>query len=177
MAEARPTELAAVRPHGRAGGEACHSLKQPGTPLPADAASISDAARGGSSELGVLAVAPAGAPVSLRRELAAHGLAEVARLQHPELYLSEARCSCGGRSRSGAAAAEVAAPAAELVPSVFMTVSDVAALLRTTKKSVYVMRDRGQLPPPVGGSRRLLWRRAELLDFLARVSSPNRNGR
>lgn len=46
------------------------------------------------------------------------------------------------------------------------TVSDVAAWLRTTEKSIHNMRQRAQLPRPVKIGRRLLWEREALRTWL-----------
>ncbi len=51
---------------------------------------------------------------------------------------------------------------------------EAAILLRTTKKAIYTMAERGQLPGVVRLGRRLLVRRDDLLDFLhrSRAASP-----
>jgi excisionase family DNA binding protein len=54
-----------------------------------------------------------------------------------------------------------AAPLPELLGA-----GDVAAWLRTTKRAVYTMVERGQLPAPIHIGRRLLWDRAELVSWL-----------
>ncbi len=48
----------------------------------------------------------------------------------------------------------------------FLTVPEVADLLRTTPKAVYLMIDRGKLPGVRRVGRRVLVKRAELLDSL-----------
>ena len=58
-----------------------------------------------------------------------------------------------------------------------MTVEEVAEFLRTSKKAVYAMLERGQLPGVVRFGRRVLFRRLDLqrhvgLDVL-RTSQPN----
>lgn len=60
-----------------------------------------------------------------------------------------------------------------------MTVEEVAALLRTSKKATYTMHDRGLLPGGVRVGRRLLFRRSALVDWLDqnRVPSPNKGVR
>ena len=55
----------------------------------------------------------------------------------------------------------------------FMTPDEVAALLRTTRKAVYTMIERGLLPGVTRIGRRVLIRRRELLDFLDQNSSPS----
>lgn len=55
-----------------------------------------------------------------------------------------------------------------------LTIEDVAALLRTTKKAIYTMKERGLLPGGVRVGRRLLVRRSALAQWLDqnRVPSP-----
>ena len=55
----------------------------------------------------------------------------------------------------------------------FLTVDEVAALLRTSRKSVYGMIERGQLPGVTRIGRRLLIRRDALLDFLDHNRTPS----
>ena len=57
-----------------------------------------------------------------------------------------------------------------------LTADEVAALLRKTRKAIYVMVERGQLPGVVRIGRRLLFRRAELLDWLRQKSAPSPKG-
>lgn len=54
-----------------------------------------------------------------------------------------------------------------------LSAEDVAAWLRTTKKAVYLMVARGQLPKPLKIGRRLLWDRQSLANWIAekRVAS------
>ena len=56
----------------------------------------------------------------------------------------------------------------------FLTVAEVAALLRTTRKAVYAMVERGQLPGITRIGRRVLVRRQDLVDWLGqkRAASP-----
>ena len=49
---------------------------------------------------------------------------------------------------------------------VFLTAVETADLLRTTRKAIYVMAERGQLPGVTRIGRRLLVRRDALLDWL-----------
>jgi excisionase family DNA binding protein len=53
-----------------------------------------------------------------------------------------------------------------------LTVDDVAALLRTSRKAVYTMTGRGQLPGVTRIGRRLLFRREDLLGFLDERRAP-----
>jgi excisionase family DNA binding protein len=58
----------------------------------------------------------------------------------------------------------------------FLTGDDVAALLRTTRKAVYVMVERGQLPGVTRIGRRLLFHRDDLLDWLRQKRAPSPKG-
>lgn len=60
----------------------------------------------------------------------------------------------------------------EKVP-VFLTAGEVAALLRTTRKAVYAMAERGQLPGVTRIGRRLLVRSEILLDCLRQKCAPS----
>ena len=53
----------------------------------------------------------------------------------------------------------------------FLTVDEVAALLRTSRKAIYAMVERGQLPGVTRIGRRLLFRRDALLHWLDRKSA------
>ena len=59
-------------------------------------------------------------------------------------------------------------------PNRMLTIPEVAAILRTTRKAVYAMAERGQLPGLVRVRRRLLVRQDDLLDWLyrSRAASP-----
>lgn len=57
--------------------------------------------------------------------------------------------------------------------SVFLTVPETAALLRTTPKAVYALAERGQLPGLVRLGRRVLVRRAVLLKALDESVAPS----
>jgi excisionase family DNA binding protein len=62
----------------------------------------------------------------------------------------------------------------------FLTVPEVAELLRTSPKAIYAMVERGQLPGVYRLGRRVLVKRAELLDFRDhnhRAPSPQENRR
>ena len=63
-------------------------------------------------------------------------------------------------------------PAGGDVP-LLATVDETAALLRTTRKAIYVMVERGQLPGVVRIGRRVLIRTPELLDWLRQKSTPS----
>ncbi len=70
-------------------------------------------------------------------------------------------------------------PASSSVLPKMVTADDVAECLCTTRKAVYNMAARGQLPPPVRIGRRMLFDRADLLRWLEekRAVSSGRNGR
>jgi excisionase family DNA binding protein len=53
------------------------------------------------------------------------------------------------------------------------TVDETAALLRTTRKAIYSMVERGQLPGVTRIGRRVLIRTPELLDWLCQKSAPS----
>ena len=61
---------------------------------------------------------------------------------------------------------------AEALP-VLLTVDDVAQLLRTTNRAIYAMIERQQLPGIVRIGRRVLFRAADLLDWLHQKSAPS----
>lgn len=54
-----------------------------------------------------------------------------------------------------------------------LTVDDLAQLLRTTDRAIYAMVERGQLPGIVRIGRRVLFRSADLLDWLHQKSAPS----
>ena len=54
-----------------------------------------------------------------------------------------------------------------------LTVDDTAELLRTTRKAIYAMVERSQLPGVTRIGRRLLFRRAAVLDWLDHKSAPS----
>ncbi len=54
-----------------------------------------------------------------------------------------------------------------------LTSGEVAELLRTSRKAVYAMAERAQLPGVVRINRRLLFREDALLDWLRQKSSPS----
>ena len=62
---------------------------------------------------------------------------------------------------------------------VLMTVSEVAALLRTSKKAIYTTIERGTFPGVTRLGRRVLVRSCDLLDWLDHncTSSPQENRR
>ena len=55
---------------------------------------------------------------------------------------------------------------------ILLTPSEVAAVLRTSKKAIYAMVERRQLPGIVRLGRRVLVRREALLDWLGQKSTP-----
>ena len=54
-----------------------------------------------------------------------------------------------------------------------LTSGEVAALLRTTRRAVYAMVEREQLPGVVRLGRRVLFRQDAMLDFLRQKSAPS----
>jgi excisionase family DNA binding protein len=60
---------------------------------------------------------------------------------------------------------------------VLLTPSEVAELLRTTRKPIYSMVERGQLPGIVRIGRRVLVREDALLDWLRQKSTPSLESR
>jgi excisionase family DNA binding protein len=62
---------------------------------------------------------------------------------------------------------------------VLLTTDEVASLLRTSRKAVYCMTERGQLPGVTRIGRRLLFRSCALVDYLDRkcASSPKESRR
>lgn len=56
---------------------------------------------------------------------------------------------------------------------VLLTVDEAADLLRTTKRAIYAMIERRQLPGVVRIGRRVLFRSADLLDWLNQKSAPS----
>ena len=57
-----------------------------------------------------------------------------------------------------------------------LTTGEAADLLRTSRKAIYAMVERGQLPGVVRLGRRVLIREAELLDWLRQKSTPSLEG-
>ena len=57
--------------------------------------------------------------------------------------------------------------------TVLLTVDEAADLLRTTRRAIYVMVERRQLPGIVRIGRRVLFRTADLLDWLNQKSAPS----
>jgi len=57
------------------------------------------------------------------------------------------------------------------------TVDEVAAWLRTTRKAVYSMHERGQLPAPVRVGRRLLFDEGELVRWIEMKRKVERNAK
>jgi excisionase family DNA binding protein len=59
------------------------------------------------------------------------------------------------------------------VEPLLLTVEEVASLLRTTRKAIYSMIERGQLPGVLRIGRRVLICRTDLLDFLYHNCAPS----
>ena len=56
---------------------------------------------------------------------------------------------------------------------VLLTPDETAELLRTSRKAVYAMTERGQLPGVTRIGRRVLYRRDDLLDWLDQKRTPS----
>lgn len=56
---------------------------------------------------------------------------------------------------------------------ILLTVADAAQLLRTTDRAIYAMVERRQIPGLVRIGRRVLFRSADLLDWLNQKSAPS----
>jgi excisionase family DNA binding protein len=54
-----------------------------------------------------------------------------------------------------------------------LTSGEVAEVLRTTKKAVYAMVERGQIPGIIRLGRRVLFRQQALVDWLGQKSAPS----
>jgi excisionase family DNA binding protein len=66
---------------------------------------------------------------------------------------------------------------AHLLEQPYLTVAEVAQLLRKTPKAIYAMYERGQLPRSALPGRRLLFCKTRLLEWLSRASSLPRRSR
>ncbi len=62
---------------------------------------------------------------------------------------------------------------APLPRAAFLTPDEVASLLRTSRKAIYAMVERGQLPGVVRIGRRVLVAEGPLLDWLGHKSAPS----
>lgn len=65
----------------------------------------------------------------------------------------------------------LAGEGASVPPTIFFTVGEVAALLRTTRKAVYAMIERRSMPGVTRIGRRVLIRSRDLLDWLDHKSA------
>jgi excisionase family DNA binding protein len=57
-----------------------------------------------------------------------------------------------------------------------LTADEVAAWLKTTRRAVYLMSQRGQLPDAVRVGRRVLWDRAALVEWISKQRAVSLNG-
>ena len=60
--------------------------------------------------------------------------------------------------------------------AILLTPDEVATLLRTSRKAIYSMAERGALPGTVRIGRRLLFRRDELIHWLGQKSTSSQRG-
>ena len=65
-----------------------------------------------------------------------------------------------------------ARPSADVSAPFLLTVDETAALLRTSRKAIYAMVERGKLPGVVHIGRRVLFRRLELMRWLDSLGTP-----
>jgi excisionase family DNA binding protein len=92
----------------------------------------------------------------------------------PEPYVRRAKRAVAhmGTSESNGAAP----PSRASTELVLLTPTEVATLLRTSRRAIYCMVERGQLPGVVRIGHRLLFREAALLDFIRQKSTPSLEG-
>lgn len=58
-----------------------------------------------------------------------------------------------------------------------MTADELGEFLRRSRRAIYTMKDRGQLPRPVRIGRRVLFRRNDVLEWLdAKLRAPSSSG-
>ena len=67
----------------------------------------------------------------------------------------------------------VAKASTQRVPTMFLTALEVADLLRTSRKAIYSMIERGQLPGVVRIGRRVLVQQDDLLEWVRQKSAPS----
>jgi excisionase family DNA binding protein len=96
--------------------------------------------------------------------------AQTARAARPGVR--PARRPAGG-TVIGDASAGHDATASRREPPELLTVSEVAQMLRTTRKAAYAMVERGQLPGVLRIGRRVRVSRARLLDWLRQKCAPS----
>ena len=58
-----------------------------------------------------------------------------------------------------------------------LTAGEVAGMLRTSRKAIYAMAERGQLPGTIRIGRRLLFHESDLLEWLRQKTVPSLEGR
>ena len=101
------------------------------------------------------------------------------RYRYPEdaeVYCSQCEEPLGAADRIATCLA-ILARAADATAKPLLDATEAASFLGTTLRGLYSLRSRGKLPPPVGPSSRLLYRREDLLNLRVRASSPRRNRR
>ena len=96
------------------------------------------------------------------------GTYNTAAIRPPQVWKTVMR-----RSQSLANPGEhIVQPSVRRLPTL-LTVDDVADLLRTSRKAIYAMVERGQLPGVVRLGRRVLIREDDLLQWLRQKSTPS----
>jgi len=80
--------------------------------------------------------------------------------------------SAGGRTHAGRALSDEDQPHRTTLP-VLLTVDEAAELLRTTRRAIYVMIERRQLPGVIRIRRRVLLRADDLLHWLDQKRAPS----
>ncbi len=110
-----------------------------------------------------------------RRSTPDRRLGDRRRASFPQLTAERrAHRGHGGRRRTDPRVRVAQAPIAPQVSvPCLLTVDEVAAALRTTRKAVYAMIERGYLPGLVRVRRRILVRQASLLQWLKEKGAPS----
>lgn len=102
-------------------------------------------------------------PDTMRLRSAGHGRTTSSHSGRPANRGSESRAKSG--SNLGAQSLHPASDGATVLPAL-LTADDVARVLRTTRRAIYAMVEREQLPAPVRVGRRLLLREDDLARWL-----------
>jgi excisionase family DNA binding protein len=116
--------------------------------------------------------APAHPPAAVRQCASASIKARTARTRREERRHVLTKAEPDGQDIGE----QIADSKAETELRLFFTAYEVAQILRTTDKAVYAQVERGLLPGVTRIGRRLLFCRAELLDWLRQKSAPSPKG-